>query len=208
MLVNPSDGPLRVTLEGAIDQDQQSVTVCAVTDETSVPPSTQCVLPVADRPVDLPAVAGAKGVEVTLAGRATDITLDRISLSYLPVDRQVKLLLPTLDRPAADAACLPRGCPAFEMTPAQGGPLSAEASWAEPGGGILDVRTALPAPTAPVSPTPPAFRVLSSSTSSSNAGPGSVSVTATIREEQQSLLALSSSGPGPLITPVIEATWP
>ncbi|HEX2053158.1 MAG TPA: hypothetical protein VHJ78_05440 [Actinomycetota bacterium] len=208
IMVNNADPQLRVTLKGNLDQDQRSVTVCAVTDETSVPPSTQCVLPVADRPVDLPAGAGVKGAEIALAGRSTLVDLEEIALTYEATDRRVRVLLPNIDPPAEDLVCLPKGCPAFQMAPARAGRLSAQASWSEPGGALLDIRTEVPAPTVAISPTPPAYRVLSSSTSSSNAGPGSVAIAATLRAEQESLLALTNNGTVPLITPVLEATWP
>ncbi len=208
VMVGNASPQLRVTIAGNIDQDERAVTVCAVTDETSVPPSTRCVLPVADRPVDLPSGAGVKGAEVSLAGRSTLVDLQEIALTFTEQDRQVRLLLPNLDPPGDDPRCLAQGCPSFEMTPTRGGKLTGKASWEQPGGGLLDIRTAVPVPTAGISPTPPAYRVVSSSTSSSNTGPGSVSISATIESGQQSLLTLTNNGTGPLITPVLDATWP
>ena len=208
VMVASSTPQLRVTLSGNIDQEEHAVTVCSVTDETSVPPSTRCVLPVADRPVDLPAAPDVKGAEIALAGRATLVDLQEIAITYTPTDRHVRILLPNLEPMGDDPACLARGCPAFQVTPPRAGQLSAQVSWAQPGGGLLDIRTALRPPTNAASPTPPVYRVLSSSTSSSNAGPGSVSISATLVEEMDSLLAFTNNGRVPLITPVLDATWP
>ena len=208
ILVNNATPDLRITLAGAIDQEANAVTVCSVPDPTSVPPSTQCVLPVADRPVDLPPGPGVRGVDISLAGRASVVDLQEIALTYTASDRRVQVFLPNLDPAPEDASCAPRGCPSFEMDPSRNGKVEAKASWNEPGSGLLDIRTAVPAPTTGTAATPPAYRVVTSSTSSSTTGPGSVSIAGTIRSGDTSILALTNNGTGPLAVPVLEATWP
>jgi hypothetical protein len=208
IMVNNATPDLRITLTGPIDQEGRSVTVCSVTDETSLPPSTQCVLPVSGRPVDLPAAPGIRGAEISLAGRSPLVDLDEIALSFTATDRRVKFLLPNLQPAPADATCAPRGCPSFEMNPARDGDLNATASWGEAGSALVDIRTAVPAPDTGTAATPPAYTVVSSATSASSAGPGSVSVGATLKAEDSSILALTNNGTGALLFPVLEATWP
>ena len=94
------------------------------------------------------------------------------------------------------------------MDPSRNGSIEAKASWNEPGSGLLDIRTAVPAPTTGTTATPQAYRVVTSSTSSSSTGPGSVSIAGTIRSGDTSILALTNNGTGPLAVPVVEATWP
>lgn len=207
VMINNSAPNLRITLTGNLDQEQQAVTVCSVSGETELPPSTQCILPVAGRPVDLPAGSNIKGVEISLAGRSTAVDLEEVAITFTAIDRRVRMLLPDLEPRGDDPVCLPKGCPSFEMTPQREGILSAQASWREPGSGLLDIRTAIPPPTG-ISPTPPAFTVTSSSTSASSAGPGSVSTSAPLRSEGRSILALTNNGDTPLDSPVVEATWP
>lgn len=208
ILVNPSTPNLRITLTGDIDQELKSVTVCSVADPTSIPPSTQCILPVAGRPIDLPAGPGIRGAEISLAGRSTLVDLQEVALSYTAADRMVQLRLPNLDPAPQDAACAPLGCPSFEMNPARNGKLEATARWDQPGSALLDVRAAVPAPAAATAPTPPAYRVVTSSSSSSDSGPGSVTVAATVRSGDSSVLALTNNGSVPLPSPVLQATWP
>jgi len=208
VMVGNSTPHLRVTISGPIDQGENAVTVCAVTDETSVPPGTNCVLPVAERPVDLPADPNLRGAEISIAGRPAVLDLREIAITYTAQNRQVRLLLPNLDPLTDDPGCLGLGCPAFELTPPRNGNLVGEASWDDPGGGALDIRTTAAMPSPGVSPAPPAYRVVSSSASASNSGPGSVSISSTVREDHQSLMVLTNTGEGPLLTPVLEATWP
>ena len=208
IMVNNTAPDLRITLTGPIDQEGRSVTVCSVTDETSLPPSTQCVLPVSDRPVDLPAVAGVRGAEISLAGRSPLVDLQEIALTYTAGNREVKVLLPNLQPAPKDASCAPRGCPSFEMNPARNGELRATASWGEPGSALVDIRTAVPAPDTDTAATPPVYTVVSSSTSASSTGPGSVSVGATLKSGDSSILALTNNGTEALLFPVLEATWP
>lgn len=208
IMVNNTAPELRITLTGPIDQEGRSVTVCSVTDETSLPPSTQCVLPVSGRPVDLPAAPGVRGAEISLAGRSPLVDLGEIALTYIAEDREVKVLLPNLQPAPQDASCAPRGCPSFEMNPARNGELRATASWGEPGSALVDIRTAVPAPDTGTAATPPVYTVISSSTSASSTGPGSVSVAATINSRESSILALTNNGTGALLFPVLEATWP
>lgn len=208
ILVNNAAPNLRVTLTGEIDQESRSVTICSVTDETSVPPRTRCVLPVAGRPVDLPAVPGIRGAEISLAGRSTLVDLQEIALTYTARDRRVKFLLPNLDPAPKDASCAPRGCPSFELNPARNGDLQATANWSEPGSGLLDIRTSLPAPTTGAGATPPAYKVVSSSTAASSAGPGSVTISATLISTESSILALTNNGTGLLAAPTLDAAWP
>lgn len=208
IMVNNAAPDLRLTLTGPIDQEGRSVTVCSVTDETSLPPSTQCVLPVSGRPVDLPAAPGVRGAEISLAGRSPLVDLEEIALTYTAENREVKFLLPNLQPAPTDASCAPRGCPSFEMNPARNGELRATAGWGEPGSALVDIRTAVPAPDIDTAATPPAYTVVSSSTSASTTGPGSVSVTATLKSRESSILALTNNGTEALLFPVLEATWP
>ncbi|CAN5857934.1 hypothetical protein BH23ACT12_BH23ACT12_15090 [soil metagenome] len=208
ILVNPSTPNLRITLTGDIDQDSKSVTVCSVADPISIPPSTQCVLPVAGRPVDLPARPGIRGAEISLAGRSTLVDLQEVALSYTAADRTVQFRLPNLDPAPQDAACAPLGCPSFEIYPARAGKLEATARWDQPGSALLDVRAAVFAPTGVAVPTPRAYRVVTSSSSSSDSGPGLVTIAATIRSRDSSILALTNNGSGPLQAPVLQAAWP
>jgi hypothetical protein len=208
ILVNNSTPDLRVTLSGAIDQEEHSVTVCSIIDRTGLAPSDRCVLPVADRAVDLPGAPGIKGIEISLAGRSTLVDLKEVALTYTAVDHHVTFLLPNIEPAPRDASCAPLGCPSFELNPARNGKLEATASWAESGSALLDIRTALAPPTNGTVATPPAYRVAASSSSASNAGPGSVTVGTTIRSGNSSVLALSNNGDGLLMTPVLEATWP
>ncbi len=208
ILVNPSTPNIRITLTGEIDQELKSVTVCSVTDPASVPPSRLCVLPVAGSPIDLPVAPGIRGAEISLAGRSTLVDLQEVALSYTAADRAVLFQLPNLDPAPQDAACAPRGCPSFEMNPTRSGKLEATARWEQPGSALLDVRAALPSPTDAAIPTPPAYRVVTSSGSSSDSGPGSVTVAADIRSGDSSVLALTNSGTGPLPTPLLSAAWP
>jgi len=208
IMLNNAAPDLRITLTGSIDQEGRSVTVCSVTDETSLPPSTRCVLPVSGRPVDLPAVPGIRGAEISLAGRSVLVDLEEIALTYTAGDRQVKFLLPNLQPAPKDASCASRGCPSFEMNPARNGELIATAGWGEPGSALIDIRTAVPAPDIDTPATPPAYTVVSSSTSASSTGPGSVSVAATLKSRDPSILALTNNGTVALLSPVLEATWP
>jgi hypothetical protein len=208
ILVNNATPDLRVTLTGAIDQEDSSVTVCSVIDRTGLAPSDRCVLPVSDRPVDLPGAPGIKGIEISLAGRSTLVDLQQVALTYTAVDHRVTFLLPNVDPAPEDASCSPLGCPSFELNPARDGKLEATASWTEPGTALLDIRTALAVPTDGTVATPPAYKVAASSTSSSSDGPGTVTVGATIRSGDTSILALTNNGNALLGTPVLEAAWP
>lgn len=208
IMVNNTTPDLRITLTGPIDQEGRSVTVCSVTDETSLPPSTQCVLPVSGRPVDLPGAPGVKGAEISLAGRSPLVDLEEIALSYTASDGRVKFLLPNLQPAPKDATCAPRGCPSFEMNPARNGELNANLNWGEAGSAVVDIRTAIPAPDTGTAATPPAYTAVASSTSASSTGPGSVSVAATLKSRDSSLLALTNNGTTALLFPVLEATWP
>jgi hypothetical protein len=208
ILVNNATPDLRVTLTGAIDQEGQSVTVCSVIDRTALAPSDRCVLPVSDRPVDLPGAPGIKGIEISLAGRSTLVDLQQVALTYTAVDRRVTFLLPNVEPAPKDASCAPLGCPSFELNPARNGKLEATASWTEPGSALLDIRTAAAPPTSAPVATPLAYKVSASSASASIDGPGSVIVAATIRSGDSTILALSNNGTGLLGTPVLEASWP
>ena len=198
---------LRVTVTGAIDQEDNAVTVCSVADESAVPPSTQCVIPVADRPVDVPTGSDTRGVEISLSGRTTAVDLEEVAITYAAVDRKVRALLPNLD-PATDPWCEPQGCPSFELTPRRDGEVSALATWPEPGAGLLEIKTEVPEPTTGASPSAGTYRALASSSSSSDSGPGSVSTSATITSGRPSVVAFSNKGTGFLQTPVLEAIWP
>lgn len=208
ILVNNATPDLRVTLTGAIDQEDNSVTVCSIIDRTGLAPSDRCVLPVSDRAVDLPGVPGIKGIEISLAGRSTLVDLQQVALTYTAVDHRVTFLLPNIDPAPKDASCAPLGCPSFELNPARDGNLEATASWTDPGSALVDIRTALAAPTNGTVVTPPAYIVAASSTAASSDGPGTVTVAATIRSGDSSILALTNNGTRLLGTPVLEATWP
>lgn len=208
VLLNNTAPNIRVTLSGNLDQELRSVTVCSVSGESDLPPSTQCVLPVSGRPVDLPAESTIKGVEISLAGRSTAVDVEEVAITFDAADRRVRFLLPDLDPATPDPACVPKGCPSFELTPARDGTISAAASWDGPGSGLIDVRTSVPPPTGTASPPPPAFRVVSSSTSASTAGPGEVAVSATVQSARRSILAFTNNGETPLRSPAVEVTWP
>lgn len=208
ILVNNATPDLRVTLTGAIDQEERSVTVCSVTDRTALAPSDRCVLPVSDRAVDLPGAPGVRGIEISLAGRSKLVDLQQVALTYTAQDRRVTFLLPNVEPAPKDASCAPVGCPAFELNPARNGKLEATASWMEPGSALMDIRTAVAGPTNGTVATPLAYKVAASSASSSSDGPGTVTVGATIRSGDSSILALSNNGTGLLGTPVLEAAWP
>jgi hypothetical protein len=207
VILGNASSALRVTVTGAIDQEDNAVTVCSVPDESAVPPSTQCVIPVADRPVDVPSGSDTRGVEISLSGRTTAVDLEEVAITYAAVDRKVRILLPNLD-PTSDPWCEPRGCPSFEVTPRGDGEVSAQASWPEPGAGLLEIRTEVPEPATGASPSPGTYRALASSTSSSDSGPGSISTSATITSGRPSVVTLSNQGTGFLKTPTLEATWP
>jgi hypothetical protein len=206
-IVGNASPALRVTVTGAIDQEENAVTLCSVTDESAVPPSTQCVLPVADRPVDLPTGSDTRGVEISLSGRTDAVDIEEVAITYAATDRKVRVLLPNLD-PTSDPWCEPQGCPSFEVTPRRDGEVSAQAAWPEPGAGLLEIKTEVPGLTTGASPSPMAYRPLASSTSSSDTGPGSVSTSATITSGRQSVVAFTNKGTGFLKTPTLEATWP
>jgi hypothetical protein len=208
ILVNNATPDLRVTLTGAIDQEEHAVTICSIIDRTGLAPNDRCVLPVSDRPVDLPGAPGIRGIEISLAGRSTLVDLQQVALTYTAADRRVTFLLPNVEPAPKDASCAPLGCPSFELNPARNGKLEATASWTEPGSALLDIRTAVAPPTNGTVATPPAYKVAASSTSSSSAGPGSVTVGTTIRSGDSTILALTNNGNGVLGTPVLEAAWP
>lgn len=208
VLFDESTSALRVTVTGGIDQDNQSVSVCSVADETEIPPSTQCVMPADGRTVDLPAGSQIRGAEIVLAGRTTLVDITELALTFTADSRQVKVLMPNIAPSAGNTACSPDGCPALEMTLPREGVLSAEASWAEPGAGLLEILTAPLQPVTGATPETTAYTVVSSSGSSSDSGPGSVGISANIGEEESARLTLSNPGSTVLPAPVLVASWP
>jgi hypothetical protein len=207
VIVGNASPALRVTVTGAVDQEENAVTLCSVADESAVPPSTQCVLPVADRTVDLPTGSDTRGVEISLSGRTDAVDIEEVAITYAAADRKVRVLLPNLD-PTSDPWCERRGCPSFEVTPARDGEVSAQATWPEPGAGLLEIKTEVPGPTTGASPAPAPYRPLAASSSSSDSGPGSISTSATITSGRPSVVAFTNKGTGFLKTPILEATWP